>query len=177
MLVAAPQLARMAGVVSTISLLVLFCIQLTGQIRERECNDTPPDRANADQPADMATDEIRDPRVIAAMTRAWGQAASSWVKGVEAGFRIDAAVGGFTVVGGFTNESMTQKISINPGRTIAIYHVHPKYADAQPSRADIKLGDTWFVRVYVMHVTGLYVYDPALKQSRKLRSGVSWLKP
>ncbi len=135
-------------------------------------------RAKAVQPADKPIDEIRDPRVIAAMNRAWGQTATSWVKGVEAGFRVDADGAGYKVVDEhFTNETMMQRISIVPGKTIAIYHVHPKYADPMPSPVDKELADTWFVRVYVMHISGLYVYDPVSKQSRRLRKNVSWLKP
>ncbi len=121
---------------------------------------------------------VGDPRMIEAMQRAWGQTATSWVKGVEAGFRVDADGAGYKVVNeNFTNETMMQRISIVPGKTIAIFHVHPKDADPKPSPADKKLADTWSIRVYVMHISGLYVYDPVSKQSRRLRKGVSWLKP
>ena len=135
-------------------------------------------RANAIQPADHGIDEIRDVQVIAAMNRAWGQTATSWAKGVEAGFRVDADGAGYKIIDEpFTNETMTQKMSVVPGKTIAIYHIHPKDADPKPSRADKEIADAWFIRVYVMHVSGLYVYDPVSKQSRRLRQSVTWLKP
>ena len=120
----------------------------------------------------------RDSRVIAAMNAAWQQAWGSSTENIEAGFRIDSGIDGYSVVPQpQTNQKMRETMSVVRGVTTAIFHVHPQTGDPRPSSGDRKIAEEYGVQVYVMHISGLYVYDPVSKQTTKLRNNVSWLKP
>ena len=117
------------------------------------------------------------PPIASAMRRAWVDTVSSFITGVEAGFRVDNRAGGETVVQTrITNQTMRQKLDIIPGVTVAIYHVHPQNADPMPSSADRRLADTWGVKIYTIHYAGLYMYDPATKKTEMLRHRLDWLR-
>lgn len=117
------------------------------------------------------------PEVASAMRKAWADAVGSLMTNVEAGFRIDRRETGETVVPSrITNQSMRQRMAIIPGVTVAVYHVHPKSADPQPSDADRRLADRWRIKVYTMHYAGLYVYDPETKTTERLKERLDWLR-
>jgi hypothetical protein len=120
--------------------------------------------------------QIQDARVVNAMHRAWIQTLSC-AKGTEAGFRLDETDGGFSVIyQPFTNQFMTERMEILPGITTAIFHVHPPDADPRPSIGDMRIANRYGLRIYTMHRSGLYVYDPATGQTSKLQELLSWLK-
>ncbi len=117
------------------------------------------------------------PQIALAMRKAWAETVGSSTTGVEAGFRVDNRAGAEMVVQtGTTNQAMRQKMTIIPGVTVAIYHVHPRSADPMPSVADRRLADTWGVKVYTIHYAGLFIYDPATKKTERLRERLDWLR-
>ena len=124
--------------------------------------------------------DVRD-----AMKKAWAQS-SNGNSGVEAGFRIDSTSDGYQIVpNGFTNEQGRQTLTIDPNSTWAIFHVHPNNSGPQPSTPETSVnhqGDTTLANkysdyVYVMSSRGLWVYDPYMKKSFQLQSGLDWTKP
>jgi hypothetical protein len=120
--------------------------------------------------------QIQDARVISAMKQAWIQT-QSCTNGTEAGFRLDEADGNLIVISQpFTNQHMKEKMQILPGVTTAIFHVHPSDADPRPSIGDMKVADRYGVRIYTMHRSGLYVYDPATGKTTRLQERLTWLK-
>lgn len=120
--------------------------------------------------------QIQDARVISAMNRAWVQTLGA-TKGTEAGFRLDETDDNFVVIyQPFTNQFMKERMQILPGVTTAIFHAHPRGADPWPSIGDIQIADRYGVRIYTMHSSGLYVYDPGTGQTSKLQDLLTWLK-
>ena len=66
--------------------------------------------------ADSAGTEWRaTPRLAAAMKKAWGDSAGSFVTNIEAGFRVDNGATGETVIAThITNQGMRQKMDLVP---------------------------------------------------------------
>jgi len=123
-----------------------------------------------------AHEELCDPKVTAAIVRAWVQSRNG-LSTYEAGFRLDATQDGYKIVAAkFTNQFRAQELSIIPGLTSALFHVHPTAVDPAPSNRDRMIADQYSIRVFTIHAFGLFVYDPATKTTVKLRNGTSWMK-
>ena len=123
------------------------------------------------------TDELSDLRVIAAMQLAWLQSKNG-LAGDEAGFRLDGTRSGYKVVAAPpTNEYLQQRMSIIPGVTFAVFHVHPARLDPAPSKQDKASADQYGVRIFTIHAMGLFMYDPTTRATVKLRNRLEWMKP
>lgn len=68
-------------------------------------------------------------------------------------------------------------MSVLPGETFAVFHVHPHSAEPAPSQQDRDLADKYGFRILTLHNRGLYEYDPATKKTTMLRNGMTWIKP
>ena len=118
---------------------------------------------------------VNDPRVIAAMKTAWRQSANGSA-GTEATFRLDGDPSDYKIVAaGFTNERMRQRVTIVPGRTFAVFHVHPTGGGPAPSRQDRNLADKYRLKILTLHIRGLFEYDPVERKTIKVRDGLGWL--
>jgi hypothetical protein len=71
--------------------------------------------------------------VISAMGKIWAQS-SNGTSGAEASFRVDGTPSNYNIVfSPFTNQRSSQSLTILPGTTFAIFHVHPNTGSWQPS--------------------------------------------
>jgi hypothetical protein len=120
---------------------------------------------------------LNDAKVIAAMRTAW-QLTGNGSSRIEAAFRLDGSPENYEVIPApMTNEIMNQNVQIIPGRTFAVFHVHPSVADPLPSRQDKKAADRFQVKILTMHRYGLYEYDPVTRRTTMIRNGTQWLNP
>lgn len=128
--------------------------------------------------SDEAADLSRDPRVVHAMMDAWLQAFCSLRDG-EAGFSVDRDGDSYSLVPQPPADKQSNRVALTltRGVTMALFHVHPASADPNPSPADRRVADTYGVMVYVIHVSGLYVYDPVSRQTTRLCQHTAWMKP
>ena len=60
---------------------------------------------------------------------------------------------------------------------IAIVHTHPNNAPAEPSEEDEQVAIKYGVPIFTITKTGMYVFDPFNKQTRKVMDGLDWLDP
>ena len=120
---------------------------------------------------------LDDPGVIQAMKTAWGlSTAGLWQ--AEASFRLDACASGYEIVAeGFSNQAMHKTVKIIPGKTFALFHVHPSRGEGPPTEPDRKIADTYRVKMFTMHMSGLWEYDPDTGKTTRLRIGATWGKP
>ncbi len=120
---------------------------------------------------------LNDLRVVAAMRTAWMQSENG-TTGVEATFRLDRRASDYKVVAApRTNEVMQQKVSVVPGVTFALFHVHPTRGEPAPSPQDRAIADKYQLKIFTMHACGLYEYDPVTRKITQLRDGLSWTNP
>jgi hypothetical protein len=120
---------------------------------------------------------LSNPEVIAAMRTAW-IASAAGTSGIEATFALDRGRSDYKVVAaGPTNHFMSQEISITPGQTFAVFHVHPTRSRPDPSGNDQAIADKYKLKIVTMHVLGLYEYDPVTRKTTQLRDGLGWLSP
>lgn len=123
--------------------------------------------------------------VISAMGKIWGQS-SNGASGVEASFRLDGTTSSYSIVfSPFTNQRNSQSLTIIPGTTFAIFHVHPNTGSWQPSTpqnnarnglGDTGIADTYNIQMYVVSRNGLGYYNPETRgPSTLVRSGISWM--
>jgi len=126
--------------------------------------------------------------VIKAMKTAWGQSANG-TSGAEAGFRLDGTPRSYRIVpNAYTNEWNRQRMTIQ-SNTFAIFHVHSSSRGGNPSTPDNneagnREGDTGLVdrlfrrgqlvQIYVIHRTGLTMYDPSIGHPTRLRENLDW---
>jgi hypothetical protein len=120
---------------------------------------------------------LNNAAVIRAMKRAWVQTGNGTTL-FEASFRLDGNLSDYEVVATpRSNEMMKQKVWIVPGKTFAVFHVHPRTKVPTPSPNDMRIADKHKIKVYTMHSEGLYEYDPVTKTATKLRDGLDWMTP
>jgi hypothetical protein len=120
---------------------------------------------------------INDPKVIAAMKEVWMRS-SNGTTGIESTFRLDGNPSDFEVVTSLpTNQFMSQRVAIIPGRTFAVFHVHPTRGDARPSRTDRALADRYGLKMVTIHICGVFEYDPVERKTVKVRDGLAWSSP
>ena len=77
---------------------------------------------------------------------------------------------------GFTNEYERFTFRWNPAAR-AIVHTHPNSCGPRPSEQDKRVADKYGVPNFTITVSGMYVYDPATKQTRKVLNDLDWLDP
>jgi hypothetical protein len=120
---------------------------------------------------------LSHPRLVVAMTRVWIRAVGGFT-GVEAAFRLDGTPSDYSVVTArFTNEAHKLRLSISPGETFAIFHVHSLTGDPWPSPGDKAVADRYGITIVTMHRSGVYEYDPTTQTSTRLIHGLQWLIP
>ena len=73
-----------------------------------------------------------------------------------------------------TNEGLRLTFNWDPA-AIAIVHTHPNHCDPAPAKADRELSHRLQVPVITITRSGMYVYDPATKQTSKVQNGLDWL--
>ena len=73
-----------------------------------------------------------------------------------------------------TNEQTQLTFRMDPA-AIAVVHTHPNHCDPAPSRDDRQLADRLRVPVITITKSGMFVYDPAAKRTRKVQNGLDWL--
>jgi hypothetical protein len=123
-----------------------------------------------------ANEELSDPKVTAAILRAWEQTRNGLSRN-EAGFRLDARRAGYEIVEvASTNQFSAQSLPIIPGVTFALFHVHPSQADPAPSEKDRMIADQFSIRIFTIHALGVFVYDPGTRKTLKLRNGTGWMR-
>jgi hypothetical protein len=126
--------------------------------------------------ADSLKMTVRDARVIFALKAAW-TSAQNGTKGIEASFRLDGTPSDYVVVSlPSSNEFMNQRIRIVPGKTFAVFHVHPQQGEAVPSQQDKTVADKYRLKVVTIHFKGLYEYDPVTRKTTKLGESLEWTK-
>jgi hypothetical protein len=59
---------------------------------------------------------------------------------------------------------------------IAIVHTHPNSCDPKPSERDQRVAEKLVVPIFTITKSGMYVYDPETKITRKVLNGLDWLK-
>ena len=106
------------------------------------------------------------------------------ITGVEASFNVNGDLNNpQIVINSYTNQRKSQSIKIiisGSDKTIAIVHVHPNDTGGNPSTPDNNylnngIGDTgiadkYGIKFYVLHKTGLRVYDPQTKKTTFISS-------
>jgi hypothetical protein len=96
----------------------------------------------------MMLDALSNPAVIRAMKRAWNQTGNGTTL-FEASFRLDGNLSDYQVVATpLSNELTKQKVWIIPGKTFAVFHVHPRSKVATPSPNDMRIADKYKFKVY-----------------------------
>ena len=127
---------------------------------------------------------------IAALNKIWAQSKNGST-GVEASFNVNGDPGNpEIVVNSYTNEVKSQKLTINTSgvnKTYAIVHVHPNASGGNPSTpgnnylgngvGDTGIANKFGIKFYILHRTGLRVYDPQTKTTTLLRPNLESLKP
>lgn len=63
----------------------------------------------------------------------------------------------------------------NPA-AVAIVHTHPNASDPRPSEQDKRVAKQYDTPVFTITISGLYVYDPATRRTKKVLDGLDWLK-
>ena len=60
---------------------------------------------------------------------------------------------------------------------IAIVHTHPNHRPPRPSEEDELIAIKYGVPVFTITATGMFVFDPEIRQTRKVMEGLDWLDP
>jgi proteasome lid subunit RPN8/RPN11 len=109
------------------------------------------------------------PEVIVAMDHIWEQTEDG--ESIhESTFVINGTPKDFAIyVEPYTNEDYGEAISIFPGRTFAVFHVHPNVSGAEPSETDRRLADEKHLDVYTVTNRGLYRYAWRTRKTTKVR--------
>ena len=58
---------------------------------------------------------------------------------------------------------------------VAVVHTHPNGNDPKPSNNDMRLADRLKVPIVTITLHGMFVYDPATKQTTRAFDGLDWL--
>ena len=121
-------------------------------------------------------DFLDHPDLIEALNTAWRQSFCG-AAGIEATFRLDGSMSDYKIVAApLTFEYRRQIVAIIPGKTFAVFHVHPQGGEPAPSPIDRQIADRYRLRIYTMHMSGLYEYDPVTRKTSRLREKLDWLK-
>ena len=145
--------------------------------------DTPGGNA---MPTDSRTDVVRaaprrfelsrvDDDIIKGFEKAW-TISNNGTSGKEGLVLLFQALGGgyLARVQRKTNELRQVTFTWVPN-AIAIVHTHPNRNDPKPSNEDMHLADRFKVPVITLTLHGMYVYDPATKETTRVFDGLDWL--
>lgn len=125
------------------------------------------------QETDPIAEALDNRGVIQALMTIFKQASFGFNR-FEAAFRLDGNAQHYLVeVERPSHAVMAQRVGVQRGVTYAIFHVHPNDSDPAPSAHDRDVAND--VKIFTLHRTGLYEYDPVSRETTKLRSGTRWL--
>lgn len=116
-----------------------------------------------------------DKEVVKQFENAWRDSldGSSDREGVVLMFRMrDGSYKGKSQ--GFTNQFRRFTFRWDPA-ALAIVHTHPNNCDPKPSEQDRRVADQFGVLNFTISIHGMFVYDPATKQTSKVLNGLDWL--
>ncbi len=124
------------------------------------------------------------PDVIRAMNHIWLES-DNGTTGVEASFMLNGSPESYSIEQEpMTGEKDEQRVTLYPGQTFAIFHVHPNNTGQYPStpsnhygnkgQGDTALADENHIDIYVVHRLGLSVYRWQTKDTALLRWGMTW---
>jgi hypothetical protein len=139
----------------------------------------------------VSTAAVRDPRetqdefdfskinegVTKEFLKAWNYSHNG-VDKIEAVVLIYRKIDGsyFANALGRTNETEKFRFKWDPA-AIAIAHTHPTSIDPKPSRGDMELSDRLHIPIFTMTQSGMYMYNPSVKRTIKIKEGLDWLDP
>ncbi|MEW6127831.1 MAG: hypothetical protein AB1757_12405 [Acidobacteriota bacterium] len=75
---------------------------------------------------------------------------------------------------GRTNEYQKVTFTWNPA-TLAIIHTHPNNCEPKPSEQDRRVADKYGIPIFTITIKGMYMYDPAIRQTSKVLNDLDWL--
>ena len=75
---------------------------------------------------------------------------------------------------GYSNQYKKFTFRLSPN-SVAIVHTHPSVCDPRPSPIDRRVADNYNVPIFTITLHGMYVYDPATKETDKVLDGLDWL--
>ena len=75
---------------------------------------------------------------------------------------------------GFTNEYKKANFKWSPA-ALAIVHTHPNSCDPRPSPQDERVAEKYYVPIFTLTFSGMYVYNPATRMTSKVVDGLDWL--
>ena len=75
---------------------------------------------------------------------------------------------------GTTNQDRKFTFTWSPD-IIAIVHTHPNDRDRKPHDADKQIADKLGVPIFTITDRGMYMYDPKIKETIKVKDGLAWL--
>ena len=127
------------------------------------------------------------PDVIDAMKKIWAESGNG-LRGTEASFTVNGSLGNYSIeIQSYTNEPKHQHLTINPGITFAVFHVHPGGSGAKPSTpgnnaegnplGDTGIADKYKFDIYVVSSRGLWMYSWERKKDIQYRENLDWTKP
>jgi hypothetical protein len=116
-----------------------------------------------------------DQRVLKELDTAWHLSADG-TSGREAVVLIFRRDDGSYIgkLQGFSNESQKASFKWRPA-ALAIVHTHPNKSDPRPTEQDRRVADKYRVPNFTISINGMYVYNPATKQTSKVLNGLDWL--
>jgi hypothetical protein len=127
------------------------------------------------QETDPIAEALDNREVIQALMTIFKQASFGFNR-FEAAFRLDGNAQHYLVeVERPSHAVMAQRVGVQRGVTYAIFHVHPNDSDPAPSAHDRDVANKYDVKIFTLHRSGLYEYDPVSRETTKLRSGMRWL--
>lgn len=118
-----------------------------------------------------------DQRIIKEFDKAWRASGdgTNGREGVVLIFRM--ADGSYTGRSqGFTNQYERFTFKWRPN-AVAIVHTHPNSSDPKPAEQDQRVADKYGVPNFTITISGMYVYEPATRKTRKVVDGLDWLDP
>jgi hypothetical protein len=116
-----------------------------------------------------------DAAMVEEFNRAWSRAAAGTVSSESVVLILRMANGGYSARSmGFSNEYKAFTFPWHPA-TVAIIHTHPNKSGARPMGQDLSVADKYHVPIFTITNRGMYVYDPATKQTTKVMDGLDWL--
>ena len=114
--------------------------------------------------------------VVAAIKETWNYSSGGRSR-FEVSFRLDGNPSAYRLIVTPPNHQFRHHtVPIIPGVTFAIFHVHTDGSNPVPSPADRTIADQYKLKIYTIHIRGLYEYDPATRRTTKLRDGIAWME-
>lgn len=118
-----------------------------------------------------------DSRMVKEFRRAWriSRNGSSFIEGLVLIFRMpDGSCQ--AELQDQTNQFKSVSFTFKPD-VAAIVHTHPNGSDPRPSDADREVADVCGIPIFTITSEGMFVYDPATRETSKVMDRLDWLKP